>query len=422
MCQNFCIFAKPLMLLKYLNIMMKKIIILLLLVCGGFGMCAQTATVQGDWTGSLKVSGVKLNLVFHFSKDACTMDSPDQGAKGVQAQILHFSDDSISVAIPKIGVKYFGHLQGDSIVGTFKQVFLSESLVLKRGEVKRNRPQTPKPPYPYAAKEITIQSGDAQLSGTLTMPENAAKAPLVLLISGSGQQNRDEELFEHKPFAVIADYLARNGVASFRYDDRGAGKSTGLDKNYTTEVAKNDAVEILKVLRRDVKASAYGICGHSEGGLIAFMIAGEQPKLVDYIITLAGTAERGDTIIKRQYKHLNPNFSDAQCQQLLQTAVSQSKWAEWFINYDPAQAIKAIKCPVMALNGELDTQVYADQNIKALKSLLKVKKGDVVKKYPGLNHLFQTATTGEATEYPNIEETISPLVLADILQWLKGLK
>ena len=244
----------------------------------------------GVWTGDLDVQGMKLPLVFHFDDDNPTIDSPAQAVKGVPMQFTRIAPDSISVNIAAIGASYGGRLENDRITGTFTQRGMSFPLMLVAGERISQRPQTPKPPYPYKQENVSFTNGDAALKGTLTLPEGFSReTPVLIMITGSGLQNRDEEIFDHKPFAVIADALARNGIASLRYDDRGFGESTGDVVNCTTEDLMNDALSGIDLLRE--RFNHVGVLGHSEGGTIGLML-GSAGK-VDCIVSLAGMVVSG---------------------------------------------------------------------------------------------------------------------------------
>ncbi len=232
---------------------------------------AQSGDAKGEWSGKLNVFGQKLTLVFHLDDENCTIDSPDQGIKRIPAK-LERTEIGIKVSVSSINASYEGTKMGESITGIFKQHGQSFPLTLKPGSMKRNRPQTPVAPFPYQTQEVSFNNGDAVLKGTLVLPQNhTEKTPVLLMVTGSGLQNRDEEVFEHKPFAVIADALARQGIATLRYDDRGFGESTGDLVNVTTEVLKNDALAGVELLRKQFKH--VGILGHSEGGTIGLMLA-----------------------------------------------------------------------------------------------------------------------------------------------------
>jgi hypothetical protein len=268
------------------------------------------------------------------------------------------------------------------------------------------------------------------MAGTLTYPvgynkQAKQKAIVVLFVSGSGQQNRDEELMNHKPFLVIADYLARQGIATLRYDDRATGQSTGGDvKNATSEDFARDAAAGLDFLRTKKAFSKVGILGHSEGGLIAFLL-GTQKK-TDFIVSLAGPGVKGDTLLAAQSNRilsLNGQPANMTVEKYRQTVASlQNPWLQWFNDHDPSDDIRQTRCPVFALNGDRDCQVISSLNLPAIKRLLPASKKNLIKEYPGLNHLFQHSTTGLPNEYSGIEETISEEVLNDIAQWLLQIK
>ena len=440
-----------------------------------YGLAAVAQGVTGSWNGKIDVMGTQLNLVFNISEDdggslACTLDSPDQGVKGIPAEITVDGGVKVAISVPSIFASFEGELKDGSIKGNFSQSGMSFPLELKPGALERNRPQTPKEPYPYMTEEVRFENkaGNASLAGTLTYPVGYEKmdegaVPVVVMVTGSGLQNRDEEVFDHKPFLVIADYFARNGIATLRYDDRGIGKSTGDAANATTVDFMNDALAAVGFARNTGKFGPVGVLGHSEGGSIAFML-GAQGK-ADFIVSMAGPGVSGADVLVAQNKvalktgALPDNIVNDYCAALrivlaelasgrvvadpesaVQRAVSQAgvslpapltanlvqvirsctPWLRHFIAYDPAGDIKAVKCPVMAVNGESDTQVAAKANIGAIRTLLPDNPENLVKTYPGLNHLFQTCITGLAVEYGKIEETISPVVLKDISDWINA--
>ena len=263
--------------------------------------------LSGTWNGKLNLGTVKLTLVLHIGDNSCTLDSPDQGAKGITGKVNFLSADSIDVAFESLGGMYAGKLNDGKLKGIFTQMGYRLNLELEKGELVRQRPQTPKAPFPYLTEEVRFENVEdtASLAGTLTWPEGyqkGKKVPVVLMITGSGMQNRDEEIFDHKPFAVIADYLAHHGIASLRYDDRQVGGSTGDVSHATSEHFKRDAEAGLKYLKDMKKFSRVGVIGHSEGGTIAFMLAKE--KKPDFIVTMAGTGIRVDSVITEQTNYL----------------------------------------------------------------------------------------------------------------------
>ncbi|MBR7017463.1 MAG: alpha/beta hydrolase [Prevotella sp.] len=426
---------------------MKRIMISLLVVLVAMTGRAQTESATdllGSWTGKLNVGAMSLTLVLHLEQQddgnvKVTMDSPDQGAKGIAATKEYLSGDSMAIKVAMIGMTYRAKLKDGKLDGTFSQNGMSLPLVMTRGGVAEvKRPQTPQTPYPYETEEVTFtnEKDGATLAGTLTYPVgydkesgkpvggNMKSLTVVLFVSGSGQQNRDEELFNHKPFLVIADYLARHGIASLRYDDRATGASKGGEvKNATSEDFMRDAEAGLNYLRNQKKFKKIGVLGHSEGGLIAFMLGAR--KKTDFIVSLAGPGVKGDTLLAAQTNRLmelsgmSATMTAEQYRQLKE--VRETPWLQWFINYDPSDNILNSRCPVFALNGDRDCQVLSSQNLPPIQRLLPKSKKNLIKEYPGLNHLFQHCTTGLPTEYGQIEETISQEVLQDIVQWIQGL-
>ncbi len=411
------------------------IFIIALSAVTGIAQVQPSSALVGSWTGKLNVGPVSLTLVLHLEQAdgyvKVALDSPDQGAKGIPATKEYLTDDSLAVKVEQIGMTYRARLRDGKLDGTFSQNGFSTSLVMTKGEASEaKRPQTPQPPFPYETEEVTFtnDTDGATLAGTLTWPlgyDRKQKPIVVLLVTGSGQQNRDEELFQHKPFLVIADYLARQGIATLRYDDRATAASTGGDvANATIRDLSRDAAAGLAFLRKKKAFSKVGLLGHSEGGAIAFMLAAN--KQTDFIISLAGPGVKGDTLLAAQNNRIlslsgmPANMSVEKLRQ--QLTANGSAWLKWFVDYDPAADIRKTRCPVFALNGNRDCQVISTQNLPAIQQLLPKSKRNVIKEYPALNHLFQHCTTGLATEYGQIEETIAPEVLSDIAQWLNGFK
>jgi len=393
-----------------------------------------TTALEGSWSGKLKVGTMSLTLVLHLEQAdgyvKASLDSPDQSAYGIPAIKEFLSDDSVAVKVETIGATYRAKLKEDKLDGTFSQMGMKIPLEMAKGVPEVKRPQEPKPPFPYETEEVTFKNekDSATLAGTLTWPvgyDKNQKPVVVLMVSGSGQQNRDEEIFKHKPFLVIADYLARQGIATLRYDDRATGKSVGGEvKNATTADFMRDAAAGIDYLRNRRTFGKVGILGHSEGGSIAFMLGAR--KKVDFIVSLAGPGVKGDTLLAAQSNRIlllsgqPANMTVEKYRQ--QDAVQQIPWIQWFNDYDPSDDIRKTRCPVFALNGDRDCQVISSLNLTAIKQLLPQSKRNLVKEYPGLNHLFQHCTTGLPTEYGQIEETISPEVLQDIAQWIQSLR
>jgi len=408
---------------------MKKIILSICLLFSWAGAFAQKP-IEGDWMGKLNLGPQSLTIVLHVNCDAqgkaeSTLDSPDQGAKGIAVETDYCSSDSISVSLASLALSFQGKLKGDEIVGTFTQG-QSFPLVLKRGEEKLNRPQNPVAPYPYKTEEVAFKNvaDGATLVGTLSYPIGYKKGqtPVVLMVTGSGQENRDEEVFDHKPFLVIADYLARHGVATLRYDDRGFGKSTGGDVGHATTLDfMRDAASGVDFLRTSKQFGKVGILGHSEGGSIAFML-GAKGK-VDFVISMAGVGVKGDTALTAQANKIleltGQSMRYSTHQYRMNAIIKRSPWLNFFIDYDPSADISKTLCPVMAINGSRDIQVISSLNLAGIKAHLRPNPKNIIKEYPSLNHLFQHCKTGNVSEYRMIEETVSPEVLEDIVRFIK---
>lgn len=385
--------------------------------------------ISGIWKGELELGTVKLELIFHFDSDKCTLDVPAQGAMGIPVTVNSLSADNISLKIPQLQITYNGKRSGESISGMFVQLGKPFFLMLKPGEAaKINRPQEPKGPFAYTTKDVTFTNSAAgvTLAGTLTYPVDfkAKKGvPVVLMVTGSGPENRDEELFSHKPFFVIADYLATHGIASLRYDDRGVGQSTGKHDTCTTKDFADDAKAGVAYLKSLKEFGQVGILGHSEGGMIAFKLASEG--VGDFIVAMAAPGVKGDTLLAEQMNALlslvdNENYFTAA--QARANAKGKSVWTDYFLDYDPTSDIQRTHIPTMAINGTKDMQVSAQTNLKNIKLLMaNGHKKNLFREYEGLNHMFQHCTKGIPTEYFEIEETISPEVLADIANWISGL-
>ena len=416
-------------------------------------MLAVTANAQeGSWNGELDVMGTKLPLVFNFSPNGCTMDSPSQNAKGIPAEKTVSDDGTIKVKVGMIGATFEGKMADGEIKGTFTQNGFPLPLTLKAGKLAVKRPQTPVPPFPYKEESVSFTNAGYTFNGTLTLPENYTKqTPVVLMVTGSGQQNRDEELFEHKPFAVIADALARQGIASLRYDDRGWGDKSVNFANFTTDDFRQDAAATLPLLRK--RFNKVGILGHSEGGTIAMMLAAEGK--VDFIVSLAGMAISGKETLVMQNRQamssigLPKDIVDSYCatisnilneiangkktseitidgvpdnlKPILKKSLGQanSPYIRHFLTIDVSKQLSKIKCPVLALNGTKDTQVDCAANTTLLEKGL-INSKHTIKKIEGVNHLFQHCTTGNVVEYQQIEETIASEVLEIIYSWINN--
>lgn len=458
--------------------MKKKRLMSLLLIL--IPLLTSAQDLKGAWKGLLEVGPAKLNIVFHIHDDNnVTMDSPDQGAMELPTKVVCMQEDSISVTMPRLGAQYAGKLVGEEINGTFSQMGHSFPLILKRGEIKMNRPQTPQPPFEYTTQEVVFhnkgidaktglptEGGEAWLGGTLSYPKGFKTGmPVILMVTGSGQQNRDEELMGHKPFLVIADYLARHGIATLRYDDRGVGKSTGNMAMITLQSNMLDAEAGIDYLKSTKKFGKIGVLGHSEGGIISYMLAARGK--ADFVVSLAGPVLPGDSVLLMQNRDVlttagldkdnvekyatalsrvfkyrmseqKMKFSDKPeslvpmltmdiallpelRKNLIETVkMVDSPWLVSYLKYDPATDIRKINSPVMLIIGDNDKQVNATANIQAAENILPkaVKAKSLLKAYPTLNHLFQPSETGSPGEYAKIETTISEEVLDDITSWI----
>lgn len=418
-----------------------------------FAMMALAANAQeGTWNGELNVMGNKVPLVFNFSTNGCTIDSPSQGVNGIQAEKTVKDDGTIKVKVGMIGATFEGKMIDGEIKGTYVQNGFPLPLTLKPGKLVVKRPQTPVPPFPYKEESVSFTNAQYTFNGTLTLPENYSKnTPVVLMVSGSGQQNRDEELFSHKPFAVIADALARQGIASLRYDDRGWGDKSVNFADFTTDDFRQDAAAALPLLRK--RFNKVGILGHSEGGTIAMMLAAEGK--ADFIVSLAGMAISGKETLIMQNRQamtaigLPKETVDSYCNSISKAldeiasgkkaneiniddvpqalkpitikALQQADtpYIRHFLTVDVGKLLPKIKCPVLALNGTKDTQVDCDANTTRIeKGLANCKHS--IKKIDGVNHMFQHCNTGIVTEYQQIEETIAPEVLQVVAKWIKS--
>jgi pimeloyl-ACP methyl ester carboxylesterase len=454
---------------------MKTILFLLFTFLTSCSMNAQDIT--GQWNGALKIQGIQLRIVFHISKTdtvyTATMDSPDQKVKGIPVTTTTFENSKLKLEITNLGFEYNGEFEGNAIKGTLKQNGQVFPLNLSRGETENQtlrRPQEPTRPYPYYSEDISFQNKKANvtLAGTLTLPKKEGIYPAVILITGSGAQNRNEEVFGHKPFLVIADYLTRNGIAVLRYDDRGFAQSTGNFSTATTFDFASDvesAISYLKT-RKEINSKKIGLIGHSEGGTIAPIVAAAEPKDVDFIVLLAGPGLQGDKLMLLQKEKLEQamhidkqqifkgqeifkgaydiilhsdaadsnlknkvgtyfkqSFGDKVPEEQISAITNQivNPWMINFLKYNPIPTLEKVKCPVLALGGGKDLQVPPEENLIAIKTALEKggNKNVTTKVFPNLNHLFQDCKTGLLSEYSEIEETFSPLALDEITKWIK---
>jgi fermentation-respiration switch protein FrsA (DUF1100 family) len=436
----------------------------------------------GDWAGVLRPGAASLRITLTITRDAAggyvgTAGSPDQGPTRIPATVA-VRGDTLTFAIPTAGARFVGVLSaGDSVRGTFTQGPGTLPLALGRAAPgvpapAARRPQTPAAPFPYRTQDVTFESvPGVRLAGTLVVPPGPGPFPAVVFITGSGPQNRDEELFEHRPFAVIADRLARAGVASLRADDRGVGASTGDFRAATSADFAADAEAAVRYLRTrpEVARDRVGLLGHSEGGLIAPMVAA-RTRDVAFLVLLAGPGLPGDSILLLQGAALaraaglpdaavaqqasvqrplfaavraardsadastrirravdsivtaQPEAARAGARAQLATASEQlaTPWMRYFLTHDPAPVLRRVQVPVLALNGALDRQVPAAENLGAIRAALAAgrNRDHTETTLAGLNHLFQTAGTGLPNEYGVIEETVAPAALDAVTAWI----
>lgn len=397
-----------------------------------FATSSHAQGLEGSWKGKLNAGLQELTMVLNiYSDQMVSLDIPEQGAIGLAMKVNAFTKDSLSVEMTQLNLTYTGKLKEGKICGTFHQNFFTTSLDFEKTDevVKLNRPQEPHPPFPYPTEEVLFNNYPAHvtLAGTLTLPtdyEEGKKVPVVLMVSGSGQQNRNEEAFGHKPFLVIADWLARNGIASLRYDDRGTGSSTGDYRTCTTRDFYTDARAGLDYLKTRHEFSKIGLLGHSEGGLIGYMLGSEQ--LMDFLVSLAGPACKIDTLMMTQVNMLGRsqglNYdmvkNTYEARLYLNHQLGESAWLDYFLSIDMKEYVEKNVCPVLALGGENDCNVPISLNVPALNKYLPKNEKNIIKTYPELNHMFQHCTSGNPLLIGTIEETISEEVLKDIVDFI----
>ncbi len=465
-----------------------RIILAFLLAISSLQAFGQNANDQlaGSWQGVLNTGSMEIRLVFNIvvAEDGslnATLDSPDQGAMAIPLGEVSNRGDSLRIEAPIIGGFYLGKFESESSCeGEWHQSGISLKLDLEKKEnvIVLNRPQEPQAPFPYLEKEVSFTNVEQgfSLGGTLTLPEGEGPFPVAILVSGSGSQNRDEEIFGHKPFKLLADQLTRKGIAVLRYDDRGVGSSGGSAAESTTGDFAGDARSAFDYLLNNNKIdhSKIGIIGHSEGGMIAFMLASSHEDIA-FIISLAGPGIDGKTILLEQSDYINRmsgvdsailednrivmsavydimianesyqvweeqvidftskfyvdqaagNYSEEDIEQIKRNLLgsipaSAYAWMRYFVMFDPTPLFESIKCPVLALNGEKDCQVLAEKNIQSIKNglLTAGNSNTLTMILPGLNHLFQNCETGLLDEYGILEETFDPKTLDMMSEWI----
>ncbi len=460
---------------------LKALVVVIAIVGVGLSVSHAESRVTGHWEGQIEIPGqpiaVKIDLASNNNEWTGTIDIPTQGANDLPLSAIHVveEDGSVHVKFSILDIPgnptFDGKLQDGAIRGTFSQGGATFGFQLSRERVKvPARPQEPKPPFPYKIEEVAFQNGTVNLAGTLTLPFGDGPFPAVLLISGSGLQDRDETLVGHKPFWVLADDLSRAGIAVLRVDDPGIGKSTPHPKPPTTADFATDVEAGVAFLKQDARIGSVGLIGHSEGGLIAAIVASRSSD-VGFIVLMAGPGVPGAELLRKQNERIfdAAGIAGERKQRLLtlldrlftiltaedmgederrqkveaivrsqleingvppakqdegqvQALAEQSltPWMRYFLTFDPRPAFEKIRIPVLALNGDLDVQVDTDQNLTAISAALE-KGGNqdvTVHRLPKHNHLFQRALTGLMNEYGAIEETISPEVLDLIRDWV----
>lgn len=443
---------------------------------------AQAQKITGTWYGELKIQGQSLLLIVHVQEEGngykAKMDIPAQGAKGLEASAVTFSDNKVGISFSSLGMEYSGvYKDEETIKGEFKQNGLVLPLDFSKNEPgSARKSQEPKKPYPYYQEEVTFENKKAgiSLSGTLTMPAKEGKYPAIILVSGSGPQNRDSELLGHKPFLVLSDFLTRAGYAVLRYDDRGVEKSQGIYKGTTMADFATDAAAAANFLKthKNIDAKKIGIAGHSEGGAIGPMVAATDKGLA-FLVLMAGPGLPGDSILLLQKKLIEkaegipdavteegiasnrqlfailktedldeivntkltafykekmkgaemPEGLNVEQEKALQDEVASltDPWFRSFVRFNPEQNLRKVTCPVLAINGSKDLQVPAEANLRAIKKYINEggNKKVTTKELPGLNHLFQEATTGAVSEYGKLDQTFSPTAMQAIVDWLR---
>lgn len=465
---------------------MKKIIVLAIFFFVFSALRAQPV-LEGDWTGALEIMGTSLDIITHFTNDNGNyngkIDIPAQKKKGLALSKISYGNPKVyfELDVPNGLAKFDGAFVNDSIKGIFSQAGYEGTFYLVRGmtEAPEDINGEEKENVPYKVEEVSYKNGDIKFAGTLTLPPNPGKHPAVVMITGSGPQNRNEDVAGFKIFKVIADHLTRNGIAVLRCDDRGVGGTTGKNVDeYTSEDFAGDAIEAVKYLqgRNDINAEQIGLFGHSEGGLIAPMAAVKFSEIA-FIVCMAGPGVTGEEILKEQSKLImkasfikpeeiskdlitletmleaiknNKDLSgikatmkeerlkeydklpDAQKSKIKNKEewadsfvgaymkAFTSTWMKYFISYDPVPALEKVKCPVLLLFGETDLQVPPEQSEKPMLDALKKggNKDYQSKIFIKANHLFQESETGNPNEYSKLKKEFVGGFLDFVTEWI----
>ncbi len=451
-----------------------------------FSCLSFSQDISGTWSGVAKLEeGKEISFILSIEKTenkyVTTIEIPTYRVSGLKPQTTTIKDGKLFIDGANLGIKYEGIFNKDTqqFDGTFTEGFTKLPLLLTREQIKITsavrRPQEPIKPYPYLEEEVVFKNKEANisLSGTLTLPDACGEFPVVILISGSGPQDRDETFANHKPFWILADHLTRKGMAVLRFDDRGFGKSTGNFSKATTKDFSTDVLSAVNYLktRSDIDIKNIGLIGHSEGGIIAPLTA-NQTQDISFIILLASTGIPGSELSLMQSKTMRPfpvpdedayeeairkaikiaasnkeisiikselsTHYNATIEPILKPLVGNDEkvveiisgliemrttpWIRYFYNYNPADELEKLSIPVLSLSGSLDTQVAPKINQEGIRdALLRGKNKDYrIVELKGLNHLFQESKTGEMEEYSQIEQTFSPVALNEISTWVLG--
>ncbi|QCX39007.1 alpha/beta hydrolase [Aureibaculum algae] len=438
--------------------------------------------ISGDWSGETKRGDKLITFIFKIKQEnaeySTTIDVPTFRISGIKPSITTFTNGKLIIDGSNVGMNYIGvfNTKAQQFEGTYKEGGIEMVLNLKKGAVKivdSKRPQEPVKPYPYYEEEVIFKNTEANiaLAGTLTLPNKNGKFPVVILISGSGPQDRDESFMGHKPFLVLSDYLTRKGIGVLRFDDRGHGESTGDFGTATTEDFSKDVLSAIAYLktRNDIDIKNIGLIGHSEGGIIAPLAANNSNDIA-FIVLLASTGISGTELSVMQSKTLRQfpvkdevgyekntrkaiaivtsNKSEAEIKNELtkhyndflrpiltslnvpekninafinsQLKTSLKPWSRYFLQYNPADEIEKLQIPVLSLNGSKDSQVNATINQEGIRKAL-IKGGNKnykILELENLNHFFQECKTGKMDEYRKIEQTFSPIALQEISNWI----
>lgn len=437
-----------------------------------FSTISFSQEIEGSWTGEVNLNGNNLGFVFHITKNGnvyeTNMDIPKQGLNGAEAETTTLEASKLTISFPTYNIVYTGNLKEGEIIGNISSNGQSLPLSLSKGQIELNRPQEPKEPFPYYSEEIVFRTSDnLELQGTLTLPDNTGRFPLVIIISGSGPQNRNGEMFGHKPYLVIADHLTKNGIGVFRYDERGVGASEGNFQNANIDILADDVIQALNQLKSNerVDDTKIGLLGHSIGGIIApkvfsatdfisFLVLLSAPALDGDELMLSQKANlerkmglnemqvsQGQNLVKGAYdiitkanlqgERLKDSINDfyqvkygamlpeAQRQQLIGQLTGKEMVS--LIQSEPSEYLTQIACPTLAINGDKDFQVSSEENLPKIKSLIESNGNGQVftHELKNLNHLFQECETGISSEYGAIEQTISPIALNLVTHWIK---